>query len=46
MNEEKKELILDILDVFEGLSVKEANYILGYAKGFEARKDLQTLLAS
>lgn len=29
-----------------GLSVVEANYLLGYAKGFEAQKDLQSLMAS
>ena len=46
MKEEKKELILDILDVLDGLSVIEANYLLGYAKGFEAQKDLQSLMAS
>ena len=42
----KKLLILYILDVLDVLSFVEANYLLGYAKGFEAQKDLQSLMAS
>lgn len=40
---DKKELILEILDIFDGLSVADAKYLLGYARGFEDKKELRNL---
>lgn len=41
--EDKKELILEILNIFDELSIGDAKYLLGYAKGFEAKKELRNL---
>lgn len=43
MKTEKKELMLEILDIVNGLSIVEANYLLGYAKGFEDQKEIKSL---
>ena len=45
MDKEKKALLLDILEIVNNLSLSDAKYLVGYAKGFEDSKEIKSISA-